>query len=363
MMVFKGGGLEMEERGEMDKPLRDLLEIIQFTEKVSTKIHGLLDETEIYRTVNEEFANSKRYDAGIFLLTDEDSKLRVAETSESIRKFRAAEKAAGLRLKEFKIDLNKSSIYSQVVREGKTIQVNVTDLVGELLPRPLAYIVSKIMGYEKKSTMLTPLNRHGKIIGALAVSSPELAEHFIPSVRNLAQHISTALEIAYENVERKQIEEKLRESEEKYRGLVELAPDAIVTVNLRGVVTSANEATVKLSGYSKDEIVGKHFSKIGFLRAGDIPKYLKMLSSLIRGKIPQPFELAYIRKDGTIGWVEALNLGADAFVIKPVEPEKLLKIVKEKLKEQENAESMTEEKVTEWIKTRVRKLEQSSKTK
>jgi len=37
--------------------------------------------------------------------------------------------------------------------------------------------------------------------------------------------------------------------------------------------------------------------------------------------------------------------------------------VKEKLKEQEDAESMTEEKVTEWIKTRVRKLEQSSKTK
>lgn len=61
--------------------------------------------------------------------------------------------------------------------------------------------------------------------------------------------------------------------------------------------------------------------------------------------------------------VKALNLGADAFVIKPVEPEKLLKVVKEKLKEQEDAESMTEEKVTEWIKTRVRKLEQSSKTK
>jgi DNA-binding NtrC family response regulator len=55
--------------------------------------------------------------------------------------------------------------------------------------------------------------------------------------------------------------------------------------------------------------------------------------------------------------VEALNLGADAYIIKPVKPEKLLALIKEKLEEQSQAEKMTEEKVTEWVKTRVRKLE------
>jgi len=55
--------------------------------------------------------------------------------------------------------------------------------------------------------------------------------------------------------------------------------------------------------------------------------------------------------------VEALNLGADAYIIKPVDPKKLLKVVKEKLTEQEEAEKMSEEKLTEWIKTRIRKLE------
>jgi len=58
--------------------------------------------------------------------------------------------------------------------------------------------------------------------------------------------------------------------------------------------------------------------------------------------------------------VEALNLGADAYVIKPVKPEKLLALIKEKLEEQTQAENMTEEKVTDWIKTRVRKLDASS---
>ena len=59
--------------------------------------------------------------------------------------------------------------------------------------------------------------------------------------------------------------------------------------------------------------------------------------------------------------VEALNHGADAYVIKPVKPEKLLALIEEKLEEQSQAEKMTEEKVTEWIETRVRKIEDDAR--
>jgi len=59
--------------------------------------------------------------------------------------------------------------------------------------------------------------------------------------------------------------------------------------------------------------------------------------------------------------VEALNQGADAYIIKPVRPEQLLTLIKEKLEKQSQAEKMTEQKVTEWIKTRARKLENNPK--
>jgi len=55
--------------------------------------------------------------------------------------------------------------------------------------------------------------------------------------------------------------------------------------------------------------------------------------------------------------VEALNQGANAYIIKPVKPEKLLALIKEKLEKQIQAEKMTEEKVVDWVKTRARKLE------
>ncbi|KYH40474.1 MAG: response regulator receiver domain-containing protein [Candidatus Bathyarchaeota archaeon B26-2] len=54
--------------------------------------------------------------------------------------------------------------------------------------------------------------------------------------------------------------------------------------------------------------------------------------------------------------VESLNLGADAYLMKPIDPKELLEVVEKKLKEQEEAEIMDAEKVKRWIKTRVQRL-------
>ena len=246
----------MEEWGQMDKQSRDLIEIIHFTENVSLKIHNVLDEAEIYRTVKEEFAQSKRYTASILLLTDDGSKLRIAETSIPPGKWKAGEKAAVVRTKGYKIDLNKSSIYSQVVREGKTVQVNVSDTIAELFPRPLADLISKNMGYKKRPSILTPLKRHGKIIGALAISSTDLAEHFLPSVRKLAQHISIALELADEYAKRKRMEERLR----LLSSAVEQSTEGISVSDLEGNLLFVNNAFAAMHGYTSEELVGKHLS-------------------------------------------------------------------------------------------------------
>jgi len=55
--------------------------------------------------------------------------------------------------------------------------------------------------------------------------------------------------------------------------------------------------------------------------------------------------------------IEALNLGADAYIIKPVDPEKLIKIIKEKLEKQREAKKISEKRVAKWIKKRVREIE------
>jgi len=106
--------------------------------------------------------------------------------------------------------------------------------------------------------------------------------------------------------DRKKAETGLKESEEKYREIVELAPDGVLTINLKGVITSCNTAFSNLADISKDNIVGKHFTKLPRVRPRDIPKYIKMFNTLIKKEVPKPLEIEWHRKDGTTRWGEFL---------------------------------------------------------
>ncbi|MGD8545097.1 MAG: PAS domain S-box protein, partial [Candidatus Bathyarchaeota archaeon] len=90
-----------------------------------------------------------------------------------------------------------------------------------------------------------------------------------------------------------------RKAEELYKNVVELAQESILTVDVKGVITSCNTTATKLLGYSREELVGKHFSRIGVIRVKDLPKYFKLFSLALRGKITKPIELNFYRKDGT----------------------------------------------------------------
>ncbi len=104
--------------------------------------------------------------------------------------------------------------------------------------------------------------------------------------------------------ERKKAEHALIESEQRYKGLFELSPIGIVLLDTKGVIQSCNDAVYELSGYTEEELVGKHFSEITPLRAKDIPRFMKIFASVITGKKSKPYEVEYIRKDGTQGWTE-----------------------------------------------------------
>ena len=54
--------------------------------------------------------------------------------------------------------------------------------------------------------------------------------------------------------------------------------------------------------------------------------------------------------------VEALNYNADAYLMKPVDYEKLLEVIKEKLEKQMEEENLTVEKIAAFVKARTQKL-------
>ncbi|MEM3623100.1 MAG: response regulator [Candidatus Bathyarchaeia archaeon] len=55
--------------------------------------------------------------------------------------------------------------------------------------------------------------------------------------------------------------------------------------------------------------------------------------------------------------IEAVNRGADAYIVKPFDMDKVLETIREQLKKQEEEKRYSQEKVAEFIETRVRELE------
>jgi DNA-binding response OmpR family regulator len=58
--------------------------------------------------------------------------------------------------------------------------------------------------------------------------------------------------------------------------------------------------------------------------------------------------------------VDALNYGADSYIMKPLDPAELQKTIKNKLETQKQAEKITKEKMAEWIQSQARKTQTSN---
>ncbi len=70
-----------------------------------------------------------------------------------------------------------------------------------------------------------------------------------------------AIESIRDMTERKAMEEELRKSEEKYRNILENMEEVYFEVDLKGKLTFFNDAACAVTGYSRDELMGKHFKE------------------------------------------------------------------------------------------------------
>lgn len=102
---------------------------------------------------------------------------------------------------------------------------------------------------------------------------------------------------------RKQAERALRESEEKYRELVEGIEEMIFSLDRRGALTYASPAVEPLSGYTAAEVEGRHFSL--FVDPADLPRLGDQVRRLLAGEVPGPSEYRLLRKDGSRRWVRS----------------------------------------------------------
>ena len=111
-----------------------------------------------------------------------------------------------------------------------------------------------------------------------------------------------AVEYIQNITERKRAEEALRESEEKYRCLVENANEGIIVVQ-EGKRQFVNHKAMEIYGRTEEEM--KSEPAIRFIHPDDREKVLDYYYGKIRGeRTPENFAFRILRKDGEIRWIE-----------------------------------------------------------
>lgn len=237
----------------------ELLNVLVFLENVSTKILGMPDENKVFKVLEKESSKSKLCNISIFLLAKSGSKLKIAAASEFYRKNKIFERLFGASLEKLRIDINKSTLLSQVINEEKTLEANFADLLREISPIPTGNETIRIFDLQKRRVILSPLYRHKRVFGILVIDAVDPIDQFSIVAGIFAQQISAAAEVTEQRSKYKKTIEKLKSSEEKYRASFEKAMDAIVLADaVTGIIVDCNHAACKLVGRKKSEIIGQH---------------------------------------------------------------------------------------------------------
>jgi DNA-binding NtrC family response regulator len=126
-----------------------------------------------------------------------------------------------------------------------------------------------------------------------------------------------------------------------------------------------DEGYVVDTAASGEEAIRKSHKKFYNLALIDIRLHdtegVKLLQKL-RDTVPKMRKIMVTGYPTLQNAMEALNKGADGYVVKPLDMKNLLAIIKEQLKKQEEEKKYSQEKVKEFIETRVRELEEQKTT-
>ncbi len=116
--------------------------------------------------------------------------------------------------------------------------------------------------------------------------------------------------------ERTKAQQALRDSEEKYRTLVERSNVGIAILQ-DGLVRYANPKLLELSGWSNSDILGRPF--VEFVRPNERPRVIGMYQRRMRGEnAPASYETVFRRKDGSSAYVE-ISAGVISFDGRPAD--------------------------------------------
>jgi len=287
---------------EMYKDRLDILNDLQLC---------LDDKTHIRREVNYRFQYSNEEKFLLVNYSYVDPDLIVVRTEDITERKKAEEGLKESELKYRSMINNLDVGFYQVTLDGIMLNHNPAhnkilgyDLSETLIDKQItdfwqfpearvAYKEQILKDNSVKNYICPSLTKHGKKIVV------QLNSHLMLDKQGIPYGIEgTFIDIT----ERYNLEEKLRESEKKYRNLYDNTPFSVVLINTKGIVVDMNPKATQMFGYSLEEILGSKFMDISIIHPDYLSTILTLFKQFIKGESIHRMDVQMQNKDGTIFW-------------------------------------------------------------
>lgn len=188
-------------------------------------------------------------------------------------------------------DLDQAGVWADCLREGKAVVHNDYAALAHKKGMPEGHA-------EVIRQMVVPVIRLGKVVAVLGVGNKGSAysDEDVELVSYLA-------DVAWQLVEQKLAEEKIRSSEQRYRVLHHSLLDAFVVVDMQGKITECNASFSTMLGYSEEELKQLRYTDLTPTQWHEVEMKIVNEQILPFG-CSDVYEKEYKRKDGLVFPVE-----------------------------------------------------------
>ncbi len=152
------------------------------------------------------------------------------------------------------------------------------------------------------SEVCVPLLDEDRIVGTLNVESTEsveLTEDDLRLMNALGEHVSIA-------IGRARLHTQIRESEERFRALIQNSSDLVTLYDADGTIRYVSPALERILGYAPEERIGT--TSFGLIHPDDVVRAKEMFAKTLRSPdIPASAEVRARHRDGSWRYLEAVG--------------------------------------------------------
>ena len=271
----------------------------------------LNDKTHVKREINYQFKSSNEEKNFLVNYSYVDPDLIVVRTEDITERKKAEERLKESELKYRNMINNLDVGFYQVTLDGimlnhnpahnKILEYNLSDnLIGKKVtdfwqhPEEREHYLKQILRDTYAKNYICPsLTKNGRKVVV------QLNSHLMFDQKGNRYGIEgTFIDIT----EKYKLEEKLRESEKKYRNLYDNTPISVVLINTQGTVVDMNPKAEQTFGYDRHEIIGKKFMNLSIIHKDYLPNLLTVFRKFVKGKKLHRMDVKINRKDGVVFW-------------------------------------------------------------